>query len=58
MLKTLENLQLFMKRLGVLLPMVVIHKLNVLNTKQLMNKLYQKVDQSFTKSTRYTHLQV
>ena len=48
MLKTLENLQLFAhKKVGVLLPMVVIHKLNVLVLKQLMDKLYQ-VDQSFT----------
>lgn len=34
--------------------MVVIHKLNVLELKQLMDKLYQ-VDQSLP-STRYTHL--
>ena len=42
MLKTLENLQLFAtKKVGFSLPMVVIHKLNVLELKQLMDKLYQ-----------------
>ena len=58
MLKTLENLQLFAhKKGGVLLPMVVIHKLNVLVLKQLMDKLYQ-VDQSFTVNAAHTSTQV
>ena len=59
MLKTLENLQLFrpQKKVGVLLPMVVIHKLNVLVLKQLMDKLYQ-VDQSFTVNAVHTSTQV
>ena len=50
MLKTLE-------KVGVLLPMVVIHKLNVLELKQLMDKLYQ-VDQSFTVNAVHTSTQV
>ena len=58
MLKTLENLQLSpTKKVGVLLPMVVIHKLNVLVLKQLMDKLYQ-VDQSFTVNAVHTSTQV
>ena len=58
MLKTLENLQLFAhKKGGGSTSNVVIHKLNVLVLKQLMDKLYQ-VDQSFTVNAVHTSTQV